>query len=332
MIATAVCVVASAQCGPIISTFPYAEGFESDPAWTSGGLNNDWAWGQPAHPLINSAGGGTKSWCVGGLTGQFYQFDAQSWIMSPCFDFTDLQRPWISLKIFWESEQRFDGLVLQSSLNQGATWTNVGAYGDPVNCLNANWYNEDDVTNLDLAVPPHGWTGRVGPSAGGCLGGMGSAAWLTATHCMNSLGGEPSVRFRFLFGSGTTCNSFDGIAIDDILIQESPLLDVEVTHVCAASVFTFTGSGTVCPTTYSWNFGDPGSGASNTGSGLAVDHTFSGPGTYAVSLSLIDPCGPLLVLTDEVVVHTEYDNLIRKHEQRPTWINKTQRHRVGSWS
>ena len=293
---------ASAQCGPVISTFPYNEGFESVAAWTSGGLNNDWEWGQPAHPLINSAGGGTKSWCAGGLTGQFYEFDAQSWIMSPCFDFTSLQRPWISLKIFWESERRFDGLVLQSSLNEGATWTNVGAYGDPVNCLNTNWYNEDDVTNIDNASPPHGWSGRVGPSAGGCLGTLGSATWLTATHCMNSLGGEPSVRFRFLFGSGSVCNDYDGIAIDDILIQESPLLDVDISHVCAGSTFTFTGSGTICPLVHSWNFGDPGSGSSNTASGSSVDHTYSGPGTYTVSLSLADPCGPLVVRTEEVVV------------------------------
>ncbi|MGZ3932628.1 MAG: hypothetical protein ACXVP0_15270, partial [Bacteroidia bacterium] len=57
------------QC---ISTFPYTEGFESAPTWTVAGTASDWAWGTPAHPSISSAGGGTKSWCIGGLTGSFY--------------------------------------------------------------------------------------------------------------------------------------------------------------------------------------------------------------------------------------------------------------------
>lgn len=35
--------VGLAQCGPVIGTFPYDEGFENDPAWSSGGVNNDWA-------------------------------------------------------------------------------------------------------------------------------------------------------------------------------------------------------------------------------------------------------------------------------------------------
>ena len=49
-------------------------------------------------------------------------------------------------------------------------------------------------------------------------------------------------------------------------------------------------------TSYTWNFGDPASGASNviTGSSTAnVDacHVFSGPGTYTVTLTTTNPCG-----------------------------------------
>ena len=59
----------AAQCtGTTVSTFPYIEGFEAVPARTSGGVGNYRARGTPAHPLINSAGGGANSWCVGGLT------------------------------------------------------------------------------------------------------------------------------------------------------------------------------------------------------------------------------------------------------------------------
>jgi len=280
-----------AQCGPVISTFPYIEGFETAPAWTSGGTNSDWAWGTPSHSLINSAGGGNKSWCVGGLNGSFYNYGELSWLMSPCFDFTGLAYPWVSFKVFWESEWKYDGMVFQYSLNGGTAWTNVGAYGDPVNCLNDNWYNYNSVTGLSSANPKHGWTGRVGPTTGSCQGGNGSGSWLTAKHCMSSLAGKPSVRFRFLFGAGTTCNSYNGIAIDDILIQNAAPNIADFTYLCTDSnSVNFTNTSSLCPTTFSWNFGDIGSGTSNTSTLQHPSHIFSESGTYAVTLSSSGPC------------------------------------------
>src|SRR5688572_1086742 len=62
-----------AQCGSPISSFPYTEEFESSSGgWTPGGFGNDWAWGTPAKAIINTAGGGTKCWITGGLTGNAY--------------------------------------------------------------------------------------------------------------------------------------------------------------------------------------------------------------------------------------------------------------------
>ncbi|HWE80159.1 MAG TPA: PKD domain-containing protein [Gaiellaceae bacterium] len=37
-------------------------------------------------------------------------------------------------------------------------------------------------------------------------------------------------------------------------------------------------------TGFRWNFGDPASGAKNTGSGRVVGHMFSKPGSYVVTL------------------------------------------------
>lgn len=290
--------LAIGQCGVTIGTFPYSEGFESGPAWTSGGSNNDWAWGTPAHPVINSAGEGQYSWCVGGLTGQFYEFDAQSWIMSPCFDFSGLVNPYIRFKIFWEVERQYDGLVLQSSLDEGVTWSNVGAFGDQENCITQNWYNSGNISNLDLATPKHGWSGRQGATQGSCQGGQGSGGWVTASHCLDGLGGQPSVRFRFLFGAGTTCNNYDGIAIDDVLIEEQPDPDGTIGHVCQGSAVQFSATlAQLCATSYAWNFGDPASGAQNTATGPTASHTFSGPGSYTVQVTLATPCGTAVVLT-----------------------------------
>jgi gliding motility-associated-like protein len=281
----------SAQCGAVISTFPYSEGFESAPAWTTGGTNNDWAWGAPVHSTISSAGGGSKCWCVGGLNGSFYNYSELSYIESPCFDFTNLSYPWISLKIFWEDEWKYDGLVLQSSTDGGTTWNNVGTSTDPVDCLNSNWYDYNNITWLTSATPKDGWCGRVGATVGSCQGGHGSGGWVTATHCLAGLANAPSVRFRFLFGAGTTCNSYDGIAVDDIYIDNAPTEVTNFSFVCAgANLVNFTNLSTPCTTNSTWNFGDPASGASNVSTSLNPGHTYPGPGTYTVSLKSSGTC------------------------------------------
>lgn len=282
---------AMAQCGPMISTFPYAEGFEAGPAWTSGGTASDWAWGTPAHPLINSAGGGTKSWCVGGLTGTFYNNNERSWLESPCFDFTNLDNPRISFKIFWEVERQYDGMTFQYSTDGGATYSNVGAFGEPASCNTAYWFNSANITNLGTSInPKHGWSGRQGSTQGLCLGGNGSQAWVTAKHCLGWLAHAPSVRFRFFFGAGYSCNNYDGIAIDDILIDEAEPVVAAFSGDCTGGTVDFLDASTPCPDTFAWNFGDPAS-AQNTSVQQNPSHTFSAPGTYTVTLTASDVCG-----------------------------------------
>jgi len=48
--------------------------------------------------------------------------------------------------------------------------------------------------------------------------------------------------------------------------------------------FTLEFDADVCATTYSWNFGNPASGANNTSSLANPVHTFTGPGTYVITL------------------------------------------------
>lgn len=279
------------QCGPVITTFPYAEGFETGPAWTSGGTGNDWTWGTPAHPVINSAGGGVKSWCVGGLTGTYYTSNERSYLESPCFDFSSLDVPRISFKIFWEVERQYDGLVLQYSTNGGVSYSNVGAFGEATDCNTQNWYNSSNITNLSSDISPkHGWSGRSGSDQGNCLGGGGSNGWVIASHCLAMAAHAPSVRFRFFFGAGSTCNNFDGIAIDDILIEEAPAVNAAFSGDCMGSTVAFTGTSTPCPSLFAWDFGDPGS-SQNTSALADPSHTYAAPGTYTVTLTATDACG-----------------------------------------
>jgi gliding motility-associated-like protein len=277
------------QCSGTISTFPYQEGFEASAAWTSGGFGDDWAWGTPAKPTISGPGGGTKSWCVGGLTGSFYNIDAQSWLESPCFDFTALPYPWISFKLFWECERTYDGFGFQYSLDQGTTWSNVGSVNDPVTCFDQNWFNAASILNLDQATPNSGWSGRIGPTQGSCTGGAGSGGWLTASHCLVDLAGEPSVKFRFIFGAGSTCNNYDGVAVDDIFIGEAPPEQNPVQFSCFADTLSINGLQT-CADSWLWDFDDPASGSANTSTDDNPEHVFTAPGSYNVTLTLNFSC------------------------------------------
>ena len=301
---------ANGQCATTISTFPYVEDFEaSQGGWTSGGTNNDWAWGTPNKGVITSAGSGTKCWVTGGLTGSFYNYSELSYIESPCFDFTSLQHPFIAFKMYRESEWKFDGSNLQYSLDQGTTWANVGSFNDVTDCMNANWYNYATVSYLvaPLVTVKNGWCGNhdANFTQGGvtCQGGNGSLGWIQAKHCMQNLAGKPSVKFRFTFGAGTTCNGFDGIAFDSISISEAVANTGTLTYNCTSgTTATFTGTaGLPCTDAFAWNFGDAGSGASNTASTATAAHTFSAPGTYTVSLTISGgPCNAPVTLTKTI--------------------------------
>ena len=210
---------AFSQC---ITTFPYSESFEnSNGNWVSGGTSSDWAWGSPSKVNINAAASGNKCWISGKLTGNSYNGGEKSYVESPCFDFSGLTNPIIRFSIYWDTERQYDGGGLQFSLNNGTTWSNVGSANDPVDCYNKNWFNSASITNLSgLSSPTNGWSGNLQNSSGGCLGGGGSGQWVEASHCLGFLAGMSSVKFRFTFGSGTTCNNFDGIAFDQIYIGE----------------------------------------------------------------------------------------------------------------
>ena len=289
-----------AQC---ITTYPHTETFETAPTWTAGGTSSDWAWGTPSKATITGAGGGTKSWCIAGLSGTTYNNAQQSFIKSPCYDFSTLTYPYVSFKVFWESEWTYDGASLQYSTNGGVTWTTVGAFGDPVNCMTQNWYNKSNITYLAWITPTNrnGWCGNAQPTIGSCLGGSGSSGWVVAKHCLNGLAGQPNVIFRFTFGSGTSCNTFDGFAIDDFAIANAPANAPAFTYTCN----NFTAINPSCPTpsTYLWNFGDPASGAANTSTLANPTHNFTAGGIYTVSLTTSGgPCNPPGTISQTVSV------------------------------
>ncbi|RYY44631.1 MAG: T9SS type B sorting domain-containing protein [Chitinophagaceae bacterium] len=289
-------------CTLNVNSFPYTEGFEvNEGGWAPFGTASDWSWGTPQKTVITAAGEGNKCWFTGGFRPVGYTNGENAWLLSPCFDFSNLANPEISFKVIWETEQRFDGANLQYSIDNGNSWMIVGDVQQPNSCTSLNWYNAASITYIGNAK---GWSGNIQPTNGSCLGGNGSGQWLDARHTLSNLAGRPSVRFRFLFGAGTTCNNYDGFGIDDIRIANAAPANtpIQIEATCVdSSTLKFRALGD-CIQSSSWNFGDPASGTNNISTLQSPTHTFSGPGLYTVQLTTTAANGSTSTVNKEVTI------------------------------
>jgi len=121
---------------PLISTFPYLEGFESSNGnWYQEGVNSSWQWGTPVKAIINKAANGTKAW-VTNLTGN-YNDNEQSYLYSPCFDLSGLAQPVFSFSHIFQMEDGCDcDYHWVEYSTDGVSWTKLGSTGSGV-----NWYD-----------------------------------------------------------------------------------------------------------------------------------------------------------------------------------------------
>ncbi|MFC5270636.1 T9SS type A sorting domain-containing protein [Adhaeribacter terreus] len=250
-------------CTTTITTFPYFEGFEgTNHNWTTSGANSSWALGTPAKAIITGAGGGTKAWATN-LTGNYNNAE-DSYVISPCFNLSGLLLPVVEMKIWWNSEASWDGTVLQSSIDNGATWQVVGAFGDP-----NNWYTDNSLDN------------RVGGQSIGWAG-VGPGMWVTAKHVLTGLGGQSNVRLRFAFGSDGSVNSYDGFAFDNFSIYNTPANDAGVSVINTPTTPITPGVSTPVTVTVK-NYGtSPLTSATigfrvNNGPVTTIAHTFTTP-------------------------------------------------------
>ncbi len=276
------------QCITPVSGFPYNENFEaSDGNWVTGGTFSDWTWGTPSKPVINAAGSGLKCWITGGLNTRGYNNDENAWLKSPCFNFTNLKHPYLTFKVFWETEGKNDGANLQYSIDNGLTWQLLGNKIETTGCLSEKWYNDGPLPGLGNE---DAWSGNIQSSRPGCIVSGGSAGWITAKHSAANLAGVSNVMFRFVFASTTSCNDFDGFAVDDFNIEEAPASTASFIYNCSSNLrVNFVNTSTLCPTSFLWDFGDPASGANNTSTLPNPTHAYTVGGNYNVSLTVSGP-------------------------------------------
>jgi hypothetical protein len=185
---------------PPVANYPYFESFEDGTAgWTSGAFsgNDHWQLGWPSQSRIDMPLSGTNAWMT--YLDQNYENEADTWLKSPVFDFSELDDPNLSVWLNIWSEASYDGMILEYSLDN-SSWQQV--IGDD------GFYNR-----MSLPAPSHpNWSGRTEEVDG---------IWTEYSTSLPFLANEPQVWFCFRFTSdGDYGEAYvdEGIAIDDFRI------------------------------------------------------------------------------------------------------------------
>jgi hypothetical protein len=190
---------------PFIDSYPYLNDFEAlDESWVVDvdSENSSWEIGVPDGTIINSAFSGQKSWVTGLVNS--YENNEKSSVVSPCYDFSQIEKPMIKMQIWNSTQANVDGVVLQAKVDGETNWFNVGDLNDVI-----NWYNGVGLQGNpggSQNVGSYGWTGIENQ-------------WEEVRHELDELKGKTNVRFRIAFGSDASGTS-DGFAFDDIWIGE----------------------------------------------------------------------------------------------------------------
>ncbi|HBX52107.1 MAG: hypothetical protein A2275_04755 [Bacteroidetes bacterium RIFOXYA12_FULL_35_11] len=236
-----------------VSVFPYEESFDNGITyWTTGGTNSSWEMSFPnVKEFMNSVVSDTACMITNGYgpctTGE------DSYIESPCFDFTQLVNPTIEMSIWYETGD--GGASLFSSTDNGSTWQlvteNTGA---------VNWYN----TATQWAGSTH--------------------KWLVVKRNISEFAGLADVRFRFAFSCPS--GGEDGFAIDDFRIgQCAPMPSAAFNFNANGYTVSFQNSSTDA-TAFVWSFGDGGSSTQ-----VSPTHTYTSGTSFQVKLVATNNCG-----------------------------------------
>jgi len=195
-----------------ITSFPYADSFEDSlSAWSTASfsLSNSWTRGNPNKEFITKAYSGKKCWVTDTL-GTYRELE-NSFILSPVFDFSSLsETPIVSFFHNYQTEGGYDGAVLEYSID-GINFSTLGLFN---NTSAVHWYDvEDSVAFIG--------DGNWGYSSSDY--DFEDSGWVQSSFKLDDLVLQPSVRFRFRFGSDES-ETEEGWAIDDFRITFSAMV------------------------------------------------------------------------------------------------------------
>lgn len=191
----------------LANRFPYFQSFAVNDGWFAEGENSDWLLGEVNNTNLKSV---NPVWYTQIGNNNSYRRAQSSWVNSPCFDLSNIDRPMLVFN-YSSYMYRDDGVVLQASLDGGNSWENVGNINSGI-----NWFNKSNI----FANPGKQQNFKNGWS----IFSEQSNEWIEARHSLQKYKGRNEVRFRLALGStpnsilSNDVNKYDGFAFDNIWI------------------------------------------------------------------------------------------------------------------
>lgn len=190
---------------PKVLSYPYSQDFETDAGdWFAEDISGQpsllWEWGASTNNSgINTAG--DFVWMTN--LDSSYTPNQNTWVYSPCFDLSSLNRPMIKLNYWSDTDPNTDGTVIEYESATGE-WLPLGEVGKGI-----NWFNSPVIIGQPGAqtLAPKGWSGQTG-------------AWRDARYKLDAYKAINNFRIRVAFGSAniSQTNYYDGFAFDDVWI------------------------------------------------------------------------------------------------------------------
>ncbi|EAY24882.1 T9SS type A sorting domain-containing protein [Microscilla marina] len=155
-------------------------------------------------------------WMTDNGSAPHYYNNEQSYVESPCFDLSDLDKPMVSLRYWSHTDSGADGVVLLYTLDDGKSWRRVGNKARAIE----GWYNDrgilgapgsaSSIEGTNANEGNQGWTGT-------------DSTWRTTAYNLSNVRQEmlaqntSRVRFRIAFGSNNDNPSarYEGFAFDN---------------------------------------------------------------------------------------------------------------------
>jgi len=165
---------------------------------TEGG--NGWIRGNRTSGLLNTNG---NTAYVTNISGN-YTDNTKSYLISQCYNLSNVSNPTISFKLAYDLEQDWDVAYVEYSTDFGANWTVLGTMG-------TGWYNSDRTPQTS------------GTDCYNCVGAQwtGTNTTLgTYSTSLAALNSETNIIFRIVFQSDEGVNQL-GINVDDFVISGS---------------------------------------------------------------------------------------------------------------
>jgi hypothetical protein len=144
---------------------------------------------------------GTNKVYTTSLSGNYPDLQT-SYLISQCYNLTQVVNPQISFKMAFDLEQNWDIVYVEYSTNFGQNWQVLGTQG-------ANWYNSNRTPQT------------TGNDCNNCVGAQWTgttSALTTYSYSLAALNSESNIIFRIVFVSDEADNK-QGVVVDDFLID-----------------------------------------------------------------------------------------------------------------